>query len=312
MWKYVLKRILQLIPSFIIVSFVVYWLTSLGDPAAVIGGIDATEEQLDAIREALGFNRPLIVRYLDYMFHLVQGDMGNDIYGNPVWTQFAERFPYTWLIMLSSVVLATSISIPAGIRAALHKDTWRDTMVTIGTLFFNCMPLFWLGMILQNIFAVNLKWLPTSGIRQGVFIGMILPLTASLVRGLAGRTRQTRSAILDSLNADYVRTALAKGVRYKKAVYEHALPNALLPIITNIGAAFTMGLNGAVALEMVFGWPGLGTLLIPAIRSFNFPVTCGVVMMSTFMIGFINLLIDITYAFVDPRVKARYASKRGR
>ena len=309
MWKYVLKRILELIPSFLIVSFIVFWLMSLGDPAATIGGVEATPEQLEAIRESLGLNRPLPMRYAEYMFNLIQGDMGTDIYGNPVWPQFAERFPFTMLIILVSTIASTIIALPSGVSSALHKGSWGDTLLTIACLFFSCMPVFWLGMMLQSKFAVDLGWLPTSGIKRGVLIGLILPATASILGGVAGKCRQTRSSMLDSLNADFMRTAMAKGVRYKKAVYKHALPNALLPIITSIGASFTLSISGNVTLETVFAWPGIGTLLIPAIRSSNFPVACGVITMTTFAIGVINLLVDLAYAFADPRVKARYTGK---
>ncbi len=310
MWKYILRRILQLIPAFIIVSFVVYWLLSMaGDPASVIAGSEATEEQILAIRENLGLNRPLIVRYLDYMAHMLRGDMGVDIYGNAVWPQVIARFPYTLLLIVISIVLASFISIPAGITAALHKDSWGDTMLTVACLFFSCMPVFWLGMMLQSTFAIKLGWLPTSGIKKGLLVSLILPVTASVLQGIASRTRQTRSSMLDNLNADFMRTALAKGVRYKRAVYHHALPNALLPIITNIGAAFTLSINGNVTLETVFSWPGIGSLLIPAIRSFNFPLVCGCVILTTFFIGLINLLVDLAYAVADPRVKARYTGK---
>ncbi len=310
MWKYILRRILQLIPSFLIVSFVVYWLLSVaGDPATVIAGPEATEETILAIRENLGLNRPLIIRYLDYMYNLLHGDMGLDMYGNEVWPQVISRFPYTLLVIVSSIVISSFISIPAGIIAALHKGSWGDTLLTASCLFFACMPVFWLGMMLQSTFAIKLGWLPTSGIRKGVLLGLVLPLTASTLSSMAAKARYTRTSMLDNLNADYMRTALAKGVRYRRAVYHHALPNALLPIIAVIGAAFTIGINGNVTLETVFAWPGIGTLLIPAIRSFNFPLVCGCVILTAFFIGIINLLVDLALAIADPRVKARYSGK---
>lgn len=310
MWKYVLKRILQLIPAFLIVSFVVFWLMdAAGDPAAVIAGTDATVEQIEAIRESMGLNRPLIVRYLEYMFNLLRGDFGTDIYGSPVWPQIAQRFPYTLLLLGVTIVVSTLLSILAGVTAALHKDTWGDTLTTVAALFLDCMPIFWLGMILQSIFAVKLGWLPTSGIKQGLLLCLILPAVTSVLSSMAGKTRQTRSSMLDCLHADYMRTALAKGVRYKKAVYKHALPNALLPIITVVGSSFAISVSGSVTLETVFAWPGIGTLLIPAIRTSNYTLACGCVMVTALSIGIINLLVDIAYAFADPRVKARYTGK---
>ena len=310
MWRYVYKRILQLIPSFILVSFIVFWLMSIsGDPASVVAGIEATPEQLETIREAMGLNRPLLVRYFEYMFNLLRGDFGVDIYGRDVWEQISGRFPYTLMLIVLSIIGATLVAVPSGIIAALRKGTWGDTGLTVFCLFFNCMPVFWLGMMLQSFFAVKLNWLPTSGIAQGVGIGLVLPTIASILTTMAANCRQTRSSMLDNLNADYMRTALAKGVRYKNAVYKHALPNALIPIITAIGTAFATSIGGSVALETVFAWPGVGTLLIPAIRNFNYPLACGCVILMIVLIGIINLVVDLAYAFADPRIKARYTGK---
>jgi len=310
MWKYVFKRILQLIPSFIIVSFVVFWLMSMsGDPASVKAGVEASPEQIEAMREAMGLNRPLIVRYLEYAGNLLQGDMGDDIYGNPVWPVFAQRFPFTLLLTLFSVTVSSLIAIPAGIGAALHKDSLADTGLTVMCLFLNCMPVFWLGMMLQTIFCVKLGWLPTSGISKGILISLILPGFTSVFTSMAAKCRQTRSAMLDNLNADYMRTALAKGVRYKDAVNKHALRNALLPIITVIGNAITLSFGGNVSLETIFSWPGLGSAIVPAVKGADYGTACGCIVMTTFMVGFMNLAVDIAYAFADPRVKARYAGK---
>ena len=310
MWKYVIKRILRLIPTFLFVSFIVFWLMSLsGDPASVVAGMDATPEEIEAIRENMGLNRPLVVRYIDYMGDLLQGDMGVDIYGNDVWEQVSVRFPNTLLLIVIAIAASTLLAIPLGIIAALRKGTWTDTGVTVLSLFFNCMPVFWFGMILQTIFAVKLGWLPTSGIAKGLGISLILPCVASVLNTMAAKCRQTRSSMLDKLNSDFMRTALAKGVPYRTAVFKHALPNALIPIITVIGTAFATSVGGSVALETVFAWPGVGTLLIPAIRASNYPLVCGCVILLMLLIGIVNLLIDLAYAFADPRIKARYTGK---
>lgn len=310
MWKYVVKRILVLIPTFIFVSFIVFWLMSMsGDPASVIAGMDATPEDIEALREAMGLNRPILVRFGEFMFNLLRGDMGEDIYGNDVWKLFSERFPNTMILILISVTVSTVIAVLVGITAALKKGTWTDTILTVACLFFNCMPTFWLGMMLQTYFAVKTGWLPTSGIGAGLAISLILPATASVLNSMASKARQTRSAMLDNLNADFMRTALAKGVRYKTAVYKHALPNASIPIITVIGTAFATSIGGSVALETVFAWPGIGTLIVNGIKASNYPIVCGCVTFTLLLIGIINLIIDVAYAFADPRIKARYTGK---
>lgn len=310
MWRYVIKRILRLIPTFIFVSFIVFWLMSLsGDPASVIAGMEATPEEIEALRETMGLNRPLIVRYVEYMADLIRGDMGTDIFGNNVWDQISVRFPNTLLLIVVAIAGSTLIAIPLGIIASLRKGTWTDTGVTTVSLFFNCMPVFWFGMMLQTLFAVKLGWLPTSGIEKGLAISLILPCATSILSQMAAKCRQTRSAMLDNLNADFVRTALAKGVPYKRAVLKHAFPNATIPIITVIGTSFATSVGGSVALETVFAWPGVGTLLIPAIRASNYPLVCGCVILLILLIGLVNLLIDIAYAFADPRIKARYIGK---
>ena len=310
MWKYVLKRVLQLIPTFIFVSFIVFWLMSLaGDPASVVAGMDATPEDIELLREAMGLNRNIFVRYGEYMLNLLRGDMGVDIYGNDVWELFSERFPNTMILILISITVSTVIAILAGVIAALRKGSWTDTGLTVMCLFFNCMPVFWLGMILQTLFAVKLGWLPTSGISKGLAVSLILPTAASALNSMAAKARQTRSAMLDNLNADFMRTALAKGVRHKNAVYKHALPNAAIPIITVVGTAFATSIGGSVALETVFAWPGIGTLIVNGVSASNYPVVCGCVTVTLLLIGAINLIIDVAYAFADPRIKARYTGK---
>jgi len=310
MWRYVVKRFLQLIPAFAIVSFVVFWLMSLaGDPASVRAGLDATPEQIEALREAMGLNRPLLVRYFEYITNLLQGDMGVDIDNMPVWPQFVERFPYTVILNLFTLVVSSVIAIPAGIYAALHKDTWADTGITFAILFFDCMPIFWLAMIMQNIFAVKLHWLPTSGVSKGLLISLILPGVTCVLSGMTSKCRQTRSSMLDNLNADFMRTALAKGVPFKVAVRKHALKNAMMPIYTNIGNSISGLFGGLVTLETVFAWPGMGTLVVPAIRGANFPLACGCITMTTAFLGVMTVIVDLGYAFIDPRVKARYSGK---
>ena len=308
MRKYVLHRILQLIPAILIVSFVVFWLMSLaGDPASVKAGLDASPEEIAELRERMGLNRPLIVRYGEYMWNLLHGDMGKDLMGTPVWPKYTERFPYTLMLIGYSLLLSTPLAITMGITAALHKDTFLDNFLTVLCLFLASMPTFWMSLMFQLLFAVRLGWLPTSGINKGVFLGLIMPGTISALHSMASKLRQTRSSMLDNLNADYVSTAQAKGVKRHDIIWKHCLRNALLPIITVIGSAMTLGIGGSVVLETIFAWPGLGTITVPAIRGADYMTACGMILMMTILVGVMNLLVDLAYAFADPRVKARYS-----
>jgi peptide/nickel transport system permease protein len=169
------------------------------------------------------------------------------------------------------------------------------------------MPTFWMSLMFQLLFAVKLGWLPTSGINKGVFIGLIMPGTISALHSMASKLRQTRSSMLDNLNADYVSTAQAKGVKRHDIIWKHCLRNALLPIITVIGSAMTLGIGGSVVLDTIFAWPGLGTITVPAIRGADYMTACGMILMMTILVGVMNLLVDLAYAFADPRVKARYS-----
>ena len=310
MLRYILNRLLQLIPILIIVSFIVFWLMSLaGDPASTIMGDLATAEQIEARREAMGLNRPVIVTYAEYIWGVMRGDLGTSIYGHNVWEQFSNRFPYTVLLAFASITLTVIVSVPLGIIAALKKGTWVDAGVSAFAVFGVSAPPFWLGLIMMIVFGVMLGWLPTSGIQQGVLRSLILPASTSAITALATMTRMTRSSMLDNLGADYLRTARSKGVRERRVVWKHALKNALLPIITTIGGQFSILIGGAVTLEIVFAWPGIGNLIITSVRSNDYIMVTGCVIMVTLMLALGILIVDIAYALVDPRIKAQYSGK---
>ncbi len=299
-----------MIPILIVVSFVVFWLMSLsGDPAATIMGDVATAEQIEAKREAMGLNRPLIVRYGEYMWNLLHGDFGKSLGGLDVWEQFSTRFPFTLMLCAGSIILTVIISIPAGITAALNEGRWTDSIISAGAMRGVSLPPFWLGMLMILLFGVKLGWFPTSGIQGGVFRSLVLPSVTSAITALASMTRQTRSSMLDNLGADFLRTARAKGVKENTVVWTHALKNALLPIITAIGGQFNVLIGGAVTLEIVFSWPGIGNMIITAVRCSDYMLVTGSVIMVTVACAIGNLLVDIAYAFADPRIKAQYAGK---
>ena len=310
MWKYVLKRILLMIPTLLVVSFLVFWLMSMsGDPASTLMGDNATQEQIDATREEMGLNRPLLVRYGEYIWNVLHGDFGTSLYGQDVWEQFSNRLPYTLMLVGASILLTVFISIPLGIAAALHRGKIVDFFASAVAMFGVSVPIFWLGQLLMLLFAVNLRWFPVSGIQDGVFKGLILPAVSSAITALGAMTRMTRSSMLDSLGADYLATARAKGVREKVVIWRHALKNALLPIITTIGGQFSVMIGGGVMLETVFAWPGLGLLVVTAIRSNDYMMVTGCVLCITILSCLGVLVTDIAYAFVDPRIKAQYSGK---
>lgn len=310
MWKYVVKRILLMIPTLLVVSFLVFWLMSLaGDPASTLMGDNATQEQIDAKREEMGLNRPLMIRYGEYIWNVLHGDFGTSLYGQNVWEQFANRIPYTLMLVGASILLTVLISIPLGIAAALHRGKFVDFCASAIAMFGVSVPIFWLGQMLMLLFAVTLRWLPVSGIQQGTLKGLILPAVSSAITALGAMTRMTRSSMLDSLGADYLATARAKGVREKIVVWRHALKNALLPIITTIGGQFSVMIGGGVMLETVFAWPGIGLLVVTSIRSNDYMMVTGCVLCITILSCLGVLVTDIAYAFVDPRIKAQYSGK---
>ena len=310
MWKYVLKRLVQLIPIMIFVSFIIFWLMSISsDPASTIMGDVASPEQIEAKRKEMGLDRPLLVRYGEYMMNVLKGDLGTSIYGQNVWKQFSSRFPYTLLLCAGSILITVVVSIPAGIFAALHKDKWLDTIVSTFAIFGVSMPVFWLGMLMIILFGVILGWLPTTGIQQGLFKSLILPSITSAITALATMTRMTRSSMLDNLNADYLRTYRAKGAKERDVIWRRALKNALMPIITTIGGQFNILIGGAVTLEIVFTWPGIGNLIINSVRSGDYMMVTGSVIMVTFAVAIGNLLVDLAYAIVEPRIRAQYSGR---
>ena len=314
MGKYLLKRILLMIPVVMITSFLIYGAMNMtgGDPAIALAPDNASEAQIELIREDLGLNDPFLVRYFKYMGGILKGDLGTSYITNKdVFKTYMQRLPATMELAGASVLIAILIALPLGIYTAINQNTWKDNAGMLFALFGVSMPNFWLGLMLVLLFSLKLGWLPSSG-RQGL-LSIILPaLTVGM--GLAALiTRTTRSSMLDVLGQDYMRTARAKGASEKRVIMRHGLKNALIPIITVVGMQLSNVLTGSVLAETVFAWPVVGRLIFDSISKRDTPMVTGAIILSGVLMSIMNVLIDFVYAFFDPRIKTQYLkeSKRG-
>ena len=311
MIRYILKRLLALIQVILGVIFIIQFILyiSPNDPAVVILGVDYTPEGAAQVRESLGLNDPFIVQFARYVLDLLRGDFGNSyVTGEPVAVQLAARFPNTLILVVVSMTLCTILSLPIGIQSAVKPISWFSNITAALGMVGIALPTFWLGLMLILLFSVHLGWLPATG---GVSLtGMILPAITLSASFMAGTMRTTRSSMLDCLNQDYIRTAKAKGVSHHDVIDKHALQNALLPIITVVGVNVGTQMGGSVLTETVFSYPGLGIMLTNGIKQTDTPTILGCLVVMAICIGICNLLVDIIFAFVDPRIKSQY-SKRG-
>ncbi|OUM98300.1 MAG: peptide ABC transporter [Firmicutes bacterium ZCTH02-B6] len=308
MAQFVLKRFLMLVPVVLGVSVIVFGLLYLtpGDPALLMLGEHAPQEQYLALREKLGLDLPVHIQYFRWLGRAVQLDLGDSIRSSrPVIEEIASRLPGTAELAFLAVLLATLIGIPAGVISATRPNSWLDNIFTVLALGGVSMPVFWQGLMLIIIFSVYLGWLPPSG-RLGSWEYFVLPVITLGTSAAASITRMTRATMLEAIHEDYVRTARAKGLNERRVIYRHALRNALLPVVTVIGLEFGNLMAGAVITETIFAWPGIGRLAVDAIRTRDYPVVQGVVM--TFAVSYvlINLIVDLLYAYLDPRLRVRY------
>ncbi len=321
MGKYILKRLLTLIPILIGVSFLVYGILYLspGDPASLILGEQATEGQLEQLRDEMGLDDPFLVQYVRYIKGYVVGDFGKSyITGRDVSKEILSRFPNTVILTLAGIFIAILIAIPIGIISATKQYSLMDNTSTIFALLGVSMPNFWLGLMLIAGIAVPIQSIPTGGLHTLVQIGPIkIPTLASLILpaitlgtgGAAIIMRMTRSSMLEVIRQDYIRTARSKGLREKVVIYRHALRNALIPVVTVVGLQFGYLLGGAVLTETVFSWPGMGFYMVSAIKQRDIPVVLATVIFMATMFTLVNLLVDILYGFLDPRIKAKYKKR---
>ena len=300
MLKYIGKRLIMLIPVILVTSFLIFWAMSLtgGDPALMLAGDNAKPEQIEQIREDLGLNDPFIVRYGNYMKGMLTGDMGKSyVTKRDVFKTFMERLPNTLMLGGAAVLIAVVVSLPLGIYTAIHQNTWKDTAGMIFALFGTSMP----------NFSLKLGWFPTGG--KGGISSLVLP-AVTVGFGLAALiTRTTRSSMLDVLRQDYMTTARAKGCSEKQVITVHGLKNALIPIITAIGLQMSLVITGSVLAETVFSWPGIGRLVYDSISKRDTPMVTGAIIMCSILMCIINLVVDLIYAFFDPRIKAQYSKK---
>lgn len=306
MFHYIIRRLLSTIPVLFGISLLLFFLLRAlpGDPAQVIAGELATEEEVSNIREQLGLNQPVYVQYAKFLLRIVQLDLGKSTRTQyPVTKEIAPRLLNTIILAVAATFLACLLGIPAGILAAVKPYTGMDMVVTVLALFGMSMPAFWLGLMLIVIFSVKLQLLPVGG--TGGILYLILPSVTLAAYLLASITRNTRSSMMEILSQDYITTARSKGVKEQMVILRHALKNSFIPVVTVIGLQFGSLLGGTVLTETVFAWPGLGRLLVYSILSRDYPVIQGGILIFALLFVLTNLLVDVLYAYLDPRV--RYA-----
>lgn len=333
MWIYIVKRLLSLVPVLLGITLLVFAFLHLipGDPAVVLLGERATPDQVAALREKLGLNQSLIAQYLTFLNSLLRFDLGTSIIsGIPIADELRSRYPATFELSVAAMAIALLVGIPAGVSAAVRKNSWLDNLVMTGSLLGVSLPVYWLGLLLIYLFAVNLHWLPPSG-RISVDAGLtFLPITGFYILDtmlrlnvsalldvlahlllpalalssipLAIVARITRSSMLETLSQDYIRTARAKGVPERWVIAQHALKNALLPVSTIAGLQFGTLLGGAILTETIFAFPGIGSWLYDGILTRDYPVVQGGILFVAIAFVVINLLVDLSYVAIDPRI----------
>lgn len=311
MKQYIIRRIILMIPLVFGVTTATFALIHLipGDPVELMmsNTRQMTQEEIERIRDKLGLNDPLPAQYIRYLTNLLQGDMGISVRSrSAVSYEIMQRLPDTIILTVTSIVLVLVFALPLGIISALKRGTWVDTLAMTVALFGVSIPRFWFGIMLMLIFGLHLDWLPTVGqgktpiefARSLVLPSVTLGLT---LMGLV--TRMERSSMLEVLGLDYVRTAHAKGLGGRRVNYRHALPNALIPVLTVISGQFAALLGGAVVIEKVFGWPGIGRLAVDAIFARDYLVVTNTVLVFSIMVILVNLANDILYSYIDPRIR---------
>jgi peptide/nickel transport system permease protein len=303
MIKFLLKRILEFIPVLLIISFIVFSLVFVaGNPVALMLPEDASQEDIEQLTIALGLDQPFIVQYGKYMLGLVQGDFGKSFrYNTDALPLVLERLPATLELAAASMIIAIIIAIPLGVWSATKKNSSLDLLATGGAVIGKAMPNFWLGIMLILLFSVTLGWFPVSG--RGTIGHLILP-AITLGTGIAAEmTRLIRSSMVEILSQDYVRTAKSKGLRDFFVVYKHAFRNSLIPVVTITALQTSTLVGGALITETVFSWPGLGQLLIQAVNTRDMAIVQASVFIIAILVIFMNLLADVIYRILDPRIK---------
>ncbi len=303
MYQYIARRLLLTVPVVLGVAILVFSMIRLipGDPARAIAGVQATPEFVQQVRARYALDEPLPVQFGIFLRDLSQGNLGTSTFSRrPVATEISERFPRTLLLATTAMVIATIVGVAAGIVSATKRNSWFDNISMVIALVGVAAPVFWLALMLQLLFAVQLRLLPATGL--GTWRNLVLPAVTLGMASAGLMARITRSSMLEVLKQDYITTARAKGLAERFVIYKHALKNALIPVVTVMGLQFGILLGGAVLTETVFAWPGIGRLLVDSILRRDYPVVQATVMLMAFVFVLINLVVDIIYAFLDPRI----------
>ena len=316
MWRYIANRIMWLVIISLCVAvliFTVMWFVP-GDPAQIILGSGVPQADIDALRDKMGLNDPFLVQLGRFMSDtFLHFDLGTSyVYKVPVITEFLERLPRTLALGLIAIVLNTAIGIPLGVSAAIHRNSFQDQGLLFFAMIFISVPQFWLALMMVVLFSMKLGWLPPFGIDS--WKCWIMPILANSLSGIAMNARQTRSAVLETIRADFVTTARAKGLEERKVIYKHMLPNALIPVVSGLGMQLAAVIGGTVVIESVFSFPGIGTYLLTGIQGRDYPVIRSCVLILAIFAAVITLGVDLVYAYLDPRIKAQYvnyAAKKG-
>jgi len=308
---YIVRRLLWMIPVLLGVTLIVFSLLYFapGDPSTLALGVDATQQQKDQWKAKEGLDKPFFVQFGTYCYKVfVKLDFGRSYTSHrPIMSEIEQRLPKTLLVVLFSIALTQSVGVPIGILSAVKQYSFTDNLVMVLALVGVSMPSFWVGLMMSILFALNLGWLPASGLYGPQYY--ILPCVTLSLCGIATSARMTRTCMLDVIRQDYITTARAKGCAESAVINKHALKNALIPILTQIGMGACMLIGGAMVTEMVFSIPGMGTYLVNSIRAMDYPAVLGAVLVVAICSCIILLIIDLCYAFVDPRIRSQFRSK---
>lgn len=307
MAKYVIKRVLLLIPTVFVVVFIIFTIMNItpGDPGRLILGPTASQSAVDAFNEEFGVNDPFFTRFFDYCNGLLHGDFGTSYRSRqPVIGEILSRFPYTLTLALLSILIGAFLGISLGILSAVRQYSITDAVSTSIAMILGAVPAFLLGMVGIYLFSYKLNLLPSGGVRS--WTSYILPVMTVSLSTAAGLLRITRAQVLETIRQDYVRTARAKGAAERRVIWKHALKNALLPVITTLGMRFGSSLGGSVVIEQVFNIPGLGNYILTSIQSKDMPAVLSSIILISVMFCLVMLVVDLIYAFIDPRIKAKY------
>ncbi len=306
MFEYLIRRLVMMIPVLLGVLFITFLLMFVipGDPITNMMGQRANDEVIERIRKDLHLDDPWYIQFFNYIGRTLRGDLGQSfVTHRPVAVEILEKLPNTARLAISTMIVASIMGILIGILAAVFHNTWIDRTVMVFALIFISTPVFWFGLILIYIFSITLGWLPISGMGDGSIKYLILPAITLGTRSSAFLARMTRSTMLEVIRQDFIRTARSKGLSQKIVIFKHALKNAMIPIITILGLDFASYLNGSVLTETIFGWPGFGRYVVQAINKRDFQVIAGSVMIGAIIFVVANLLVDLSYGFLDPRIR---------